>query len=301
MRVNLCVCTFRRASLKETLNSIDAMIIPEGVTLSIVVADNDIAPSAQSIVHEFNSHSPLSTHYVHAPKQNISIARNACLEHCDGDWVGFIDDDELIDKHWLVAMQTATENSKHGIFLGPVKALYQPNHRQNWMPKGAFHDTTPTFRNGDICSGYTCNVLIRYSDPKVRAMRFDERFGRTGGEDTLMFEQLQAQGLSMTYVEGALVQEPVPDSRSSLRWLLQRRFRFGQTHARVLLEDNLSILTRVRHVTLAAGKALFCYLSALVMAFDAVKWRRWAIRGALHLGVISRMLKNKDIELYGHA
>ncbi|GAL11914.1 succinoglycan biosynthesis protein exoM [Vibrio astriarenae] len=301
MKVNLCVCTFRRGSLSDTLFSIEKMFVPEDIELSVIIADNDISPSAQQRVKAFCAQSDLAIRYVHAPKQNISIARNACLELCDGDWIGFIDDDETIDKHWLEAMYTAILDSEHGIFLGPVEAIYSPNEHRQWMPKGAFHDTKPTFRDGKICSGYTCNVLIRYNDTQVKSIRFDERFGKTGGEDTLFLEQLQTLGLSMTYVENARVREPVPTQRSSLKWLMQRRFRFGQTHARVLLEQNTSVYARIKHIASAIIKAAYCYSGALLTCFNAIKWRQWSIRGALHIGVIARMIKNKDIELYGKA
>ncbi|MDR9828622.1 glycosyltransferase family 2 protein [Vibrio sp. FNV 38] len=301
MKVNICICTYRRPSLYETLTSLEAMVIPSGIELSIIIADNDETPTGLPLVETFVNTSHLDIRYLHAPKQNISIARNACLDACDGEWIGFIDDDETVDINWLNAMTSAIKHNQHDIFLGPVEATYNNKVSARWMLDGAFHDTKPTFRAGEICSGYTCNVLIRYTDTKVKSLRFDQRFGRTGGEDTFLFEKLKRYGLSMTYIEDAVVFEPVPKERSSLTWLVKRRFRFGQTHARVILENRDNIKVRIQLVTLASFKALFCYVVALLSAFHPIKWRKWTIRGALHIGVLSRLIKNKDIELYGHA
>ena len=49
-RLTVCVCTFRRPSVADTLRSIRAQALPAGIALRIVVADNDDTPSARDTV-----------------------------------------------------------------------------------------------------------------------------------------------------------------------------------------------------------------------------------------------------------
>ncbi|TIX15341.1 MAG: glycosyltransferase, partial [Mesorhizobium sp.] len=78
--IDICVCTFRRPELADTLRSIAAMDRPAGFEIGVVVADNDDQPSAQALVKALAQELKLPIRYRHAPARNISIARNACLD-----------------------------------------------------------------------------------------------------------------------------------------------------------------------------------------------------------------------------
>ena len=49
-RVDIAICTFRRPAVSETLASLSRLIVPAGVRLGVIVADNDVEPSARSRV-----------------------------------------------------------------------------------------------------------------------------------------------------------------------------------------------------------------------------------------------------------
>ena len=55
---------------------------------------------------------------------NISIARNACLEHSRGELLVFIDDDETATPEWLASLVAKMDESGADVVLGPVKAIY---------------------------------------------------------------------------------------------------------------------------------------------------------------------------------
>ncbi len=48
--IDICVCTFRRPELADTLRSIAAMDMPSGFDIRVIVADNDDAPTAEPLV-----------------------------------------------------------------------------------------------------------------------------------------------------------------------------------------------------------------------------------------------------------
>ncbi|RUX87822.1 glycosyltransferase family 2 protein, partial [Mesorhizobium sp. M7D.F.Ca.US.004.01.2.1] len=50
LSIDIGVCTFRRPELADTLRSLDAMEMPAGFDIRIIVADNDDTPTASDLV-----------------------------------------------------------------------------------------------------------------------------------------------------------------------------------------------------------------------------------------------------------
>ena len=299
MQIDIGVCTYRRASLDEALLSLAVLAVPDGATLRIIVADNDEIASARERVDALRPTIPHEIAYVHCPASNISIARNACLDNATGDFLAFIDDDEDASEEWLVELLAAARKTKADAVLGPVRSVYSST-APNWMREGDFHSTLPVWVGGEIRTGYTCNVLLRLGSPHVAGRRFNLALGRTGGEDTEFFSHMHADGGAIAFAPEAYVYEPVTESRADLSWLAKRRFRFGQTHGRLLQEKNTG-LQRLKQIGLAAAKAVFCYTAALACIFSPIPRYRFVLRGLMHTGVVSGLLGVREIRQYGTA
>ncbi|WP_274604078.1 MULTISPECIES: glycosyltransferase [unclassified Rhizobium] len=297
LKIDIGICTYRRPAVVATLTSLFELDVPAGVTVRLIVADNDAEPSAKATIDNLRAVSPLDIIYVHCPKSNISIARNACLSACEADYLAFIDDDETAPREWLSELlQTARETSAEAV-LGPVTAIYKTTV-PGWMRKGDFHSTFPVWVKGDIITGYTCNTLLKMSAPSVSGRRFALSLGQSGGEDTHFFSHMHADGGRIAYAEKAVLSEPVPDTRASFKWLAKRRFRSGQTHGRLLAESKPG-LRRVPQATTAGAKAVACAGLALLAIFDPVRRNRQLLRVALHLGSVSGAVGVKEIRQYG--
>jgi succinoglycan biosynthesis protein ExoM len=294
-RIDICVCTFRRASLAETLLSI-GRITMTGIEARLIVADNDGVPSAQPLVEQIAQQLPFPVLYLHCPAGNISIARNACLDAANADFVAFVDDDETVGENWLVDLLAAAEASGADVVLGPVEALYDPAS-PDWLRRGNFHSTAPVLVSGEIVTGYTCNVLVRRT-PAFNLERFDLALGRSGGEDTDYFRRLHAIGARIAQAPSAVVYEPVPPSRARFGWLLNRRIRSGQSHGMGF--RGLGMAARLRVMALAATKAAYCVVMTGITLPSPVLWRRNLLRAALHLGVAGGVLGAPQAQLYGH-
>ncbi|MBN9886276.1 glycosyltransferase family 2 protein [Salipiger abyssi] len=295
------VCTFRRSSLEATLRSLAEMAVPEGTGVRIVVADNDETPSARARTEAAANVLPVTIDYVHAPARNISIARNAILDHAAKlgcTKLAFIDDDETVDAGWLSALVARQRASGHSAVVGPVRAAYLPG-APDWMRRGAVHDTEPDVNDEGVAhTGYTCNLLLDLADPRLAGLRFELARGRSGGEDTAYFARYQAGGGRIAYAPDAVVREMVPEARASRGWLLQRRFRMGQTHGG-LIRETAGPAARIRAAALAALKFGYCLVAAAAAPFDTLRRNRALIRGALHAGAVSGCLGGAALQLYG--
>jgi hypothetical protein len=83
----------------------------------------------------------------------------------------------------------------------------------------AVHATRPVFVQGEIRTGYTCNVLIDRDRTEIRALRFEPELGRSGGEDSDYFARVVLMGGRIDYAPEARVTEPVALDRLSFGWL----------------------------------------------------------------------------------
>lgn len=295
--IDVCVCTFRRASLADTLASIALLDVPQGARLRVIVADNDVTASARGLVAGLAEDFPHDLVYLHAPAQNISVARNACLDAAEGDFLAFVDDDETVTPPWLARLLDAALATGADAVLGPVRAIYGPG-APAWMREADSHSTFPVWVKGQIRTGYTCNVLLNRASPAVRRLRFDLSLGRSGGEDTDFFARLHEAGGTIAYAQEAWVEEIVPEDRARFSWLARRRFRMGQTHGRLQWRNSATWQMPAR-AGLAGLKVLYCLAVAILLAPLPARRNPALLRGVMHAGVVAGLMGLREIRQYG--
>src|SRR5689334_13408678 len=102
LRMDVVIPTYNRhILLRKTLNSLLAAHIPNGLSIRIIVVDNNSTDETRHVVEEYlNDHSSIFK-YVFEMKQGRSAALNAGITSSSGDLVGMIDDDEEVDVHWF--------------------------------------------------------------------------------------------------------------------------------------------------------------------------------------------------------
>jgi succinoglycan biosynthesis protein ExoM len=262
--------------------------------MHVIVADNDIWPSARRLVETMAAALPCEVRYIHCPASNISLARNACLEAATGDFLAFIDDDSTVSPQWLAKLVDHARATNADAVLGPVHAVYARSAPE-WMRHGDFHSTLPVWTSGEIRTGYSGNVLLDRASPHVRARRFNLALGRSGGEDTEYFSHLHQQGGRIAYAPDAAAFEPVTKNRQKFSWLAKRRFRSGQTHGRLLATRHAAL----PQAGLAGAKAAWSFGAALALAPVARLRNRQVLRGVMHAGVVSGLFGVREIHLYG--
>lgn len=294
MSVDILLCTFRRLSLADTLRSLACQKIPDGVSLRLIIADNDSTPSAQELVAARQAEIPFDVLYLHAPERNISVARNACLEAATGDWVAFIDDDETAPVDWIATLLAEAEQNQADAIFAPALAQYESG-APAWMADGNYHSNLPVWRNGEVTTGHTCNALLRWAGTPWSTVRFDLSRGRSGGEDTAFFFDVRAKGARLSATEKAAVTEPVDPKRLRLGWILRRKFRAGQSYA----SSSRTAGARGALAATATAKAAFSALVSLCTVWSTGRRNFWFLRAALHLGVVAGCLSLPEPQNYG--
>jgi glycosyltransferase involved in cell wall biosynthesis len=88
--------------LKVVLDKLNDQQTDGLFTYSVVVTDNDPEQSARELVTAHSSRSLVHVTYCAESQQNIALARNKALQHAEGDFIAFIDDDEYPEDDWLL-------------------------------------------------------------------------------------------------------------------------------------------------------------------------------------------------------
>lgn len=293
-QIDVCICTFRRTSILETLESISKQVLPETVKVRVIVADNDVVNSAEALVKEASTRFNLEILYLHAPSRNISIARNACLEAADREWVAFIDDDEVADPSWI--HQLLAHSRDKDVVFGVSRAIYTPGSLEIF--KRLDLHSNDLAKEKAIKSGYTSNVLIHLRFVRQHRLRFREELGQTGGEDTIFFLEAGMSGARMGFTSQSIAYELVPAERENWKWLLKRRFRAGQTYGFYLA--NLQKKSRLYVLMIGATKFLAILVMGIPRVFQVEARYLTLWRATLHLGVAAVAVSTKMLVLYGN-
>src|SRR5262245_39860520 len=93
--ISICIPTYKRPGmLARCLDGVTSQCA-KGFTYSVVVVDNDINQSASSTVRGRAISSPVDIIYAVESTPNISLARNKAVATARGEYIAFLDDDEV--------------------------------------------------------------------------------------------------------------------------------------------------------------------------------------------------------------
>lgn len=232
---SICVATYRRLELLEKLlKSLLDQDIDSKVTFEIVVVDNDHRKSAEMVVRQVMSTADRPLRYFCQPERNISLARNLAVEKALGEYVVFIDDDEIAPPRWLHHLFTTMRESNVDGVIGAVMPVFN-DETPAWMRnRELFYGHMPeTGANGPK---YTSNAIVKASLLKRLEGPFDPAYGISGGGDTHLFERLDQLGGRFIFCREAFVDEFLPPDRTRIGYLFQRNVKGGNTHARRAIE-----------------------------------------------------------------
>jgi glycosyltransferase involved in cell wall biosynthesis len=273
--ISVCICTYRRpAFLKRLLDVLRDLETGGLFTYSIVVADNDSLQSSKHVVTEFAAGSTIPVTYCVEPRQNIPLARNKAVEHANGDFLAFIDDDEFPTRGWLLHLYRACLRYEADGVLGPVKPHFE-EAPPRWVVEGGFYER-PTYPTGftiDWRKGRTGNLLIARRVLAGETQPFRPEF--LTGEDQDFFRRMIDKGHRFVWCHEAVAYETVPPLRWQRTFMLKRallRGRVSLLHptfgARAVAKSVVAVLVYVAALPFALVTGQTRLMLCLVKLFD---------------------------------
>lgn len=235
--VCLCVPTFRRPEGLRRLLSHVARLDYSG-SLNVIVVDNDAedragaeAVAGLSASFRFPLVCELEPNRGQTYAYNRAFA-NACRTTPGPDYIAVLDDDEYPHPDWLAEMVAVASRYDADIVGGPVLPVFDdPDH---WLAGSGVYAPT-RYATGPVPMIYGAgNMLIRRD---VLEQYLDEPFRHdfafTGGSDEEFFWRCRRDGRRFAWADEAHVYETVPRSRTTVRYVLHRKFRIGTGATRI--------------------------------------------------------------------
>jgi succinoglycan biosynthesis protein ExoM len=288
LRVNIGICTYKRqALLEQCLLSLSKVLIPETCHVFLTVIDNDEHASAKACVETVCDQLSFEYAYLVEPKQGIPCARNKAVDvslERGFDYLIFIDDDETIEPRWLhELMAFSLSTNPDAVIHGQVIPQ---------LPQNTDESIKSLFKVGKRYTGEsltacaTDNVLIPMYLFTDLGLRFDESRPLAGGTDTIFFTQASQQGVAIIQCNEAIVYETIPPIRTTLKWLMKRKYRAGLTDAWRKHQKGKS---KVRIAISAAVQMLMsCFaLSVFALVLNKKKRNRSLLKIAKAYGVFN--------------
>ena len=260
MHLTIAMLTYRR-------NDYLAQVIPEllaqaddvcdaQTTVSVLIVDNDPQAGARAVVEaaraalggeqpeaaessgaaDLDAAATSRLVYVHEPEPGIVAGRNRALSQAHGsDALIFIDDDEIPSPGWLKALVSTWRAQGCAAVTGPTPPTFEVDPSAWVVASGAF-DSWEAADGAQVRSADTGNLLLDLAVVEDLGLRFDPRYGLTGGEDSLFTRQLTRAGGVIRFAAGAVVTKRVPAARARRTWVLERSLRSGSSWARVRID-----------------------------------------------------------------
>ena len=239
-RLTVAVLTYlRNAYLAELLPALveQAGSVAGRARVRILVVDNDPAGGAeQTAAGARPDGAGPEIVYVHEPEPGIVAGRNRALDESGRErLLVFIDDDELPRLGWLAALLDARERHGCAAVTGPTPPVFE-TAPDPWVTACGAFDSWEAADGARVRSADTGNLLLDLGRVRALSLRFDPRYGLTGGEDSLFTRSLTLAGEEIRFAAGAVVDKRVPARRAQRDWVLRRAHRSGSTWVRVRID-----------------------------------------------------------------
>lgn len=231
MRLDVVIPTFNRAwLLPRTLESLLAAERPDALDVRVVVVDNRSTDGTRSVVEAFMPRFDGRLQYLYEPQPGRSHALNAGVAASRADLVGMIDDDEQVDRGWLMTIAAAFQDPATDFIGGPYLPVWG-GERPAWVGN-AYGAVIGWAECGDTIQQYGPpfaamlmggNAVVRRSVLE-RVGPYSADLGRTPGgrllscEDEDMFARLMAIGARGFYRPDLIIHHYVSPERLTKRY-----------------------------------------------------------------------------------
>lgn len=230
--ISICVCTYMRPKMLSEL--IDALLNQKthnSFSYSIIIVDNDPQQSGKEIVGSYIHKTKLLQNsveikYEHMPVKGITYARNKSLESSTGNYIAFIDDDEVPELNWLFQLYKTLKEYNADAVFGTVYPKFE-NAPPNWVTKHKFFYWRDVRSETGLNVGTafsTNNALMRRDLIIKYNLKFKHDHASIGGEDQTFFFSLLKHKKDAKFIscDKAVIHESLSPARCNVEYIRKR-------------------------------------------------------------------------------
>jgi len=231
--------------LRQTLEQMTRLVIPDGISLELLVVNNNSSDTTEEVIKSFSTTLPVR--YLFEPQTGKSHACNCAVRHARGEYILWTDDDVLVDPKWLASYAEAFVQYPDAVFFGgPIIPGFEG------IPPAWLTKTWPqiTYAFGLLDFGrqpftvttktlLPCGANFAVRTREQRLHPFDPRFGMRGtrrvlGEETTMLAHMLDAGLSGCWVPDARLIHRIPKANQTTDFIRKYYYAWGEWEGRDL-------------------------------------------------------------------
>ena len=223
--LTVIICTYNRAKyIGPLLESIAANDL-EKSEYEILLVDNNCTDNTREICEAFAAaHKDVQFRYVVEPEQGLSAARNKGIKEAKGDLIVYVDDDALVDGHYLRDYVAWFAGHPETMACGgPIEPSYE-TEEPKWMSPYTKALLTAWMNYGDKVREYPKGRYPGGGNAAYRKEVFDKvglfntALGRKGGnlmgsEEKDIFDKMHAQGMQVLYLPTPILHHCIPQTK----------------------------------------------------------------------------------------
>ncbi|NET43126.1 hormogonium polysaccharide biosynthesis glycosyltransferase HpsE [Okeania sp. SIO2B3] len=127
--------------LPIVLEKLRSQINTENISWEVIVVDNNSSDNLTQVVnsfqHEWPDHIPLR--YCFEAEQGLAFARQKAIEEANGNFIGFLDDDNLPEPDWVIeAVKFGQEHQTAGAYSGKIMGYFEADPPEKFDTIQAF-------------------------------------------------------------------------------------------------------------------------------------------------------------------
>jgi glycosyltransferase involved in cell wall biosynthesis len=248
-RPTIIIPTKNRADvLSQLLKSIEQLDAVDGILPEIIVADNNSQDDTYDRVKATAGCCRATVRAVKVSRPGKSAALNEALKLATGDVVAFLDDDVVVDKNWLAAIENFFRNGKYQVGQGIIRLPAPEKDDPEILKLVERYRTIPKLEfKRQLNQIYSLNGANFFASREVfdRIGGFDERLGPGASgtsEDVDVARRLARANIAIGYVPQAIVYHRVDRSRLTEEYFKQRHVRQGRSRFLIRQRGNAAIL-----------------------------------------------------------
>lgn len=221
--LSVIICTYNREKYIRPLLESLATNTLEKDQYEIVLVDNNCTDNTQQVCQQYTKeHADVMFRYVVETEQGLSAAKNKGLQEAKGDIIVYVDDDALVDTHYLKDYADWFERHPETMAAGgPIQPMYEEGEEPTWMTPYTRALLTAWMDYGDKVREYPKGRYPGGGNAAYRKEAFNQvglfntALGRKGGnlmgsEEKDIFAKMHRLGMQVLYLPWPVLHHSIP-------------------------------------------------------------------------------------------
>lgn len=240
-KLDVVICTYNRAKeLDRVLDALAAQASPRPSDWSVLVVDNACTDETPEVVRAHQTRSKFfDLRRIVEPQQGLTYARLRGVRETSGEWIAFVDDDNVLEANWVMAILEAVQAHPSAGGIGGRVVLDWETPPPRFLDGFGFcyaeQDYGVAATEVDNLTGAgmalrrTALEACGWLERPLLADRVGKRL--VSGGDVEIAQRVRAAGYALWFTPHAVLRHRIPVSRTTRGYFLKMNAGLGASDA----------------------------------------------------------------------